>query len=343
MAALTAAVLLAHFALLQTAPTAQALATATTPFQTRVIAFAAVTQPSPPLPSIRPTAKPARTAVRPRASTAPTPAGSVETSESPPLPPLESASAPQSATNTETAAVATQDAGATDTGVPETAPPVREVALVLGRYTVPEGTLLNYQVQSNKFPFGLNAQLRWQHDAEKYEARLEYGAFGQSRVQTSRGQITERGLEPLRFSDKFRSEVAAHFVRDKGKVTFSANTPDVALLSGAQDRLSILMQLAAMIGGEPQRFQTATTISIQTIGPRDADTWLFTVGDEQTLTLPGGDLETLKLVRNPREQFDQKVELWLAPALGYLPARIRITEPNGDYVDQKWTSTERPG
>jgi hypothetical protein len=30
----------------------------------------------------------------------------------------------------------------------------------------------------------------------------------------------------------------------------------------------------------------------------------------------------------------------LAPALGYLPARIRITEANGDYVDQQWLATE---
>lgn len=230
-----------------------------------------------------------------------------------------------------------------DATAAQAAPPVREATLAPAHYAVPDAMLLNYQVQSNKFPFGLNAQLRWQHDAASYDARLAYGAFGQSRVQTSRGQITDQGLEPLRFSDKYRSEVAAHFVRDQGKVTFSANTPDVALLSGAQDRLSILMQLAAMIGGEPARFSRASTITIQTIGPRDADTWLFTVEDGQTLTLPGGDLVTLKIVRNPREQFDQKVELWLAPALGYLPARIRITEPNGDYVDQQWTSTEPPG
>jgi hypothetical protein len=29
------------------------------------------------------------------------------------------------------------------------------------------------------------------------------------------------------------------------------------------------------------------------------------------------------------------VELWLAPALGYLPARILWTQANGDVVDQQ--------
>jgi hypothetical protein len=147
-------------------------------------------------------------------------------------------------------------------------------------------------------------------------------------------------LAPIRFSDKYRSEVAAHFNREVGKVTFSANTPDVLLMVGAQDRLSILIQLAAMISGAPGHYPANTVIATQTVGPRDAAIWLFTVGSEETLTLPGGVQATLKLVRNPRQEFDQKVELWLAPALGYLPARIRIAEQNGDFVDQKWLATE---
>jgi hypothetical protein len=172
---------------------------------------------------------------------------------------------------------------------------------------------------------------------------LSFGAFGLNRVQTSRGEVTDDGLAPVRFSDKYRSEVAAHFVRDKGKVSFSANTPDAPLLAGAQDRLSVVVQLAAMFAGDPDRFPPASTITLQIVGPRDADTWLFTVEDDETLSLPGGQQPTRKLVRNPRREFDQKVELWLAPALGYLPARIRITEANGDYIDQKWLNSEPPG
>ena len=218
--------------------------------------------------------------------------------------------------------------------------PLREYVAQADAERLPNSVRITYQVQSNKFPYSLNGELLWQHDDASYNARLVFNAFGQARVQTSRGQITPQGLAPIRFSDKYRSEVAAHFNREQGKVTFSANTPDVPLLAGAQDRLSILVQLAALVGSAPNRYPPATTITIQTIGPRAADTWLFTVGETETLNLPGGEQATLKLVRNPREEFDQKVELWLAPALGYLPARVRITEPNGDYVDQKWLSTQ---
>jgi hypothetical protein len=223
-------------------------------------------------------------------------------------------------------------------GAPQPAP--EQAAAVVMTATLPGSSSLRYQVQSNKFPFRLNAELRWQNHGENYDARLELSAFGLSRAQTSQGLITQQGLAPVRFSDKYRSEVAAHFNRELGKVTFSANTPDVPLLDGAQDRLSILLQLAGMIATAPASYPANTVITTQIIGPRAADIWVFTVIGEETLSLPGGEQGTLKLTRNPRQEFDQKVEVWLAPALGYLPARIRITESNGDFVDQKWVSSD---
>jgi hypothetical protein len=70
--------------------------------------------------------------------------------------------------------------------------------------------------------------------------------------------------------------------------------------------------------------------------------WLFTFEESESLTLPGGEVQGIKLVRNPRKPYDQKVEVWLAPQLGYLPARIRITDANGDSVDQQWLASSCP-
>ena len=53
-------------------------------------------------------------------------------------------------------------------------------------------------------------------------------------------------------------------------------------------------------------------------------------------------MATLKLARQPRRDYDQKVELWYAPALGYLPVRSRITQANGDFVDQQLSELTRP-
>lgn len=348
--ALTAAVLLTHVLLLRASPMRLGLSqpAPARAFITRAIELAPAAPPAvapiaaPAAPRKRKPPAPVRAAT-PLSADLPNPSGEA----APPSPPVtDAAEIPRPAPPSSSPEVAAQDAtpqngSAADVDQQAAAPrPPREPASSVNAYAVPGSVRFKYQLETNKFPFSANADLLWQQNGESYDARLEISAFGQARVQTSHGAITPDGLAPLRFSDKYRSEVAAHFNREQGKVTFSANTPDVPLLAGAQDRLSILVQLAAMIAGDPAQFPPATTVTVQTIGPRDADTWLFTVGEMEKLALPGGEQATLKLVRNPRQEFDQKVELWLAPALGYLPARIRITEPNGDFVDQKWLATE---
>ena len=50
----------------------------------------------------------------------------------------------------------------------------------------------------------------------------------------------------------------------------------------------------------------------------------------------------LKLTRKPRREYDQKVEIWYAPALGYLPVRNRITQQNGDFIDQQLVEVVKP-
>ena len=250
-----------------------------------------------------------------------------------PDPAVDPASAPaagaEQASNTGEAAQATE---------PATPPKILES--VFNVTSLPASIKLNYRVESNKFPYTMQSELLWQQQELSYEARLTFSAFGLSRVQTSRGKINPSGLAPERFSDKFRSEVAAHFNRERGVVTFSANSPELALLPGAQDRLSVLLQLGALVASAPQNFPPGTTLSVQTIGPRSGEPWLFTFGETETLNLPGGPQLGLKLVRQPRELYGQMVEVWLAPGMGYLPVRTRITESNGDYADQKWESSE---
>ena len=212
-------------------------------------------------------------------------------------------------------------------------------------YSVPGSTRLKYNVIATKgsLSFNARAELLWLQDGSSYDARLEVSAFliG-ARIQTSTGRLTADGLEPKRFADKFRSEVAAHFERDKRLVTFSANTPQVPLLAGMQDQLSVVMQLSAMIAGAPAQYPSGTAITFDTIGPRSSEKWMLIVGEEEKLLLPGGELLALKLTRKPRSEYDQTLELWLAPQLAYLPARIKLTEKDGDYADQVWRATETP-
>ncbi len=212
-------------------------------------------------------------------------------------------------------------------------------------FKAPDSAFLKYQVQGQVkgFNYWASAELNWQQDGKDYDARLEVSAlFLGSRVQTSKGTLGAEGLMPTRFSDKTRSELAAHFQRDKGIISFSANSPDAPLLKGAQDRLSVLLQLSSLLAADVTRFPTGTMLSFQTVSQREAEVWQFLVEKEEMLQLPFGDISAIKLNRKPRREFDQQIEIWFAPALGYLPVRLRITNANGDFVDQLLSKAEKP-
>jgi hypothetical protein len=213
------------------------------------------------------------------------------------------------------------------------------------QYLFPAPALVKYEVraQVKGINLTLNGELLWQNDGKNYNARLEFTHFllG-SRMQTSKGQLGPQGLEPVRFGDKVRSEVAAHFDRVAAKVTFSANTPDVPLTPGMQDQLSAILQLSGMLAAEPQRYPAGTEVSFQAVGPRSLETWVFTVGDSEKLNMPGGDLQAIKLSRPPTGPYSNRADIWFAPTQGYLPVRIRLTEANGDVADNLWRGTQPP-
>jgi hypothetical protein len=182
----------------------------------------------------------------------------------------------------------------------------------------------------------LNGTLDWQHDGERYRLHMAVSLpFVGSRVQHSEGQLGRHGLHPQRFSEKTRSERAAHFDEATARIRYSANTPDAPLLPGHQDRLSVFLQLAGLVHARPERFPAGHTIQIPTSGVRDSETWVFEVKGTETIPLPKGEVAALHLRRLPRKEFDTTVDVWLAPALGHLPVRMRLQEANGNVADQR--------
>ncbi len=226
-------------------------------------------------------------------------------------------------------------------------PPASAPATPAMAVAIPAPVRLLYAVtgQSRGKAYAAEGQLLWRHDGTQYEARLDYSTPSmRSRTQQSSGLITAEGLTPQRFSSdrgSGRGEQATHFQRDSGTLLFSSNAPPQPLLPGAQDRVSVFLQLAAMLAAAPAKFPAGSGIAVHTVGTRDAQPWLFTVEGDEALDLPGGRVATLKLVRQPRGDYDIRVELWLGTAMDYVPVRIRLTQANGDFVDQQWTSTDR--
>jgi Protein of unknown function (DUF3108) len=182
-------------------------------------------------------------------------------------------------------------------------------------------------------------QLQWKSDGAAYEMSLQASYLGIAVLsQNSAGGVSDRGLEPLRFGDRrgLRSEQAAHFRRDKSMVEFSNNKPSAALQPGAQDRLSVMLQLAGLLMGDIERHLSAKRIVLQVAGVDDAQVWEFVIEDTESVNLPAGQMQALRLQRKPRDEFDQRLEIWLAADLGYLPVRIKqtsVTSPDKDFTD----------
>lgn len=203
---------------------------------------------------------------------------------------------------------------------------------------LPPSAVLRYTMtgQAKGLTYHANAELDWRNEGDRYDARMTVSAlFLGSRSMSSTGQLSSSGLAPTTFYDKSRRELAAHFEPDKGLITFSANTPSALWVAGAQDRVSVFFQIAGMLAAHPADFGVGSTITTVTVGPRSADTWAFQVAAEEVLQLPFGPLATLRLSRLPQREYDQGVDIWVAPALGYLPVRNKITQSNGDFIDQQ--------
>jgi hypothetical protein len=186
------------------------------------------------------------------------------------------------------------------------------------------------------------AQLAWRPAGASYEAALRIDVPGGiTRRQASEGALGPSGIEPQRFSERVRSEEATHFDRAQGRITFSSNRPDALLQPGAQDRLSVLLQVAAIVASDPSRFGPGASVTLQAATTREAIEWTFTVDGEEQLAMPGGTVTALKLTRAPQRDYDLRIEVWLAPGGDYGPVRLRLTPPNGDWLDMQWSGTDK--
>jgi hypothetical protein len=209
--------------------------------------------------------------------------------------------------------------------------------------SLPSPALLSYRLsgQEKGINYQASGELRWQHNDSAYAMSLTVKAFllG-SRHWRSVGQINATGLAPTRFSDSWRSERAAHFDRPNQRIVFSSNAPIVALQPGAQDQVSLYVQLAAAMAGSGQLMTPGTRLQIQTATVRDALPWLLTLEKLETLQIDGQSLQTVKWVCQPRNRFDAQVEFWVSAAHDWLPARIRITQVSGNFIDLQLTGRQ---
>jgi len=216
----------------------------------------------------------------------------------------------------------------------------------------PPNIQINYKLtgQERGLTYHASGSLKWQTQAtpdapsatpapKAYEAELRVRAFlVGSRVWRSVGLLTENGLSPVRYSDSARSERAAHFDATQNKISFSGNTPGVALQPGAQDQVSLFIQMAATVAAK--NFKLGSELNVQTATARDAVNWVLTFKSEELIEVDGKQLATQRWVCLPRGKFDSQIEMWLSQSHGGLPARIKITQVTGNFIDMEMRDSE---
>lgn len=211
------------------------------------------------------------------------------------------------------------------------------VALPTDGSALPQQMLLRFKVHGfvKGMEYHANAELQWTAEGDHYQARQSISAFllG-SMEQTSTGLLTQQGLQPLQFTDRrFAKRRSVTLDWETLQATFEPVREPAPIGPGAQDRLSVFLQLASMLQALPELREPGTRIDIPTLGSRRLQMWTFVVEQADTVELPSGPVSTLRLQRQPQAGDDDKAQLWVNPTQGYVPVRIRMEERNGDVMD----------
>lgn len=138
----------------------------------------------------------------------------------------------------------------------------------------------------------------------------------------SLGHTGSAGLRPERFALQRggQDRQAVNFDVQGRRVSFSASPHQFELPEGTQDRLSWWLQLAAMVQAAPA---PGGRWRVWVAGVRgELREWTFEAVDPTA-----EDAGLLHLRRQPLGERDPGIELWLDPARGYWPVRLRQGDP----------------
>lgn len=180
----------------------------------------------------------------------------------------------------------------------------------------------------------------WRVDATAYSIRSVAtprglaALRGKTRTQSSVGEVTAAGLRPREFRDQREGRPAesASFDWEQARVTFSGDRGDAPLAPGTQDMISVFYQLAWLAPRENIEMAVATAGRL--------GRWNFEWLGEETIAAAGARVATLHL----RTRADGDLtEVWLAPAHGGLPVKIRHVDRKGDTFEQTADTLEIQG
>jgi len=209
------------------------------------------------------------------------------------------------------------------------------------RFSPPPSGNLPYDVYYDNVQYAPNV-LYWRFDGQRYDMSLSVivpfaGRFGWE----SHGHLDAFGLAPDQYVEHrgHRPMERTTFDRKSRQIAFSRTQASLpALPDGAQDRFSVVMQLASLVRGHPDAYRAGVAHEFYVADSDSGETWrVMTLGDEIVQTGQGFSVNARHFMRMPRHANDKRrIDVWLAPSLGWIPVKLIQIEPNGKTIKLIW-------
>jgi hypothetical protein len=155
---------------------------------------------------------------------------------------------------------------------------------------------------------------------------------------TSQGRITPTHLWPEAYEEDRRGKKRGARFGDQLLQLDDGRT--LARPPNLQDAASQFVQLAQDFSTGRRLLAVGETVRMALGRPGGVDEWTYDVVAQDTLHTPLGDLAAFHLkprpLANPRGKVN--VEMWFAPTLQHLPARIKLTLNEDTWMDLTLTA-----
>jgi len=208
----------------------------------------------------------------------------------------------------------------------------------------PASTRLSYKLTGSvRGEVHGDAQVEWVREGLRYQVHLDVTvglpiAPLMTRRMSSDGELTAQGLVPRRYDED--TKIA---FRDRRRLTMRFEDAAIVMPNGArqprrdgvQDTASQFVQLSWLFSTRPELLRTGNTVDFALALPRSVDRWVYDVLEEEPVATHFGAVNAfhLKPRRVSRPGGDLVAEVWFAPSLRYLPARIRIEQDPETFID----------